>query len=313
MAVMQQNRRYKVLFGQDNNSLTWLIIINAVVFVSLYFIQVIYTISYDDNTVAMNFYHQQVFNWFTLPADFGKLATRPWTILTYMFTNESVWGFISSVLWLWAFGYIFQDLTGNTKLIPVYLYGGIAGALCFLLSANLLPQISNHIANVRPLMGAGAAVMAVVIATTALQPSYRIFPMINGGIPVWILTVIYCAIAITTVTATVDGAAGGLALTVAGFTGFFFVHQLRRGKDWTLWMTDFWQWLSDLFNPEKKYKQSEKRQQLFYKAEKKPFEKKPHVTQQKLDELLDKINQKGYHFLTDEEKDFLKKASQEDF
>jgi hypothetical protein len=31
-----------------------------------------------------------------------------------------------------------------------------------------------------------------------------------------------------------------------------------------------------------------------------------------VDEILDKINQKGYHFLTEEEKDFLRKASEED-
>ena len=36
------------------------------------------------------------------------------------------------------------------------------------------------------------------------------------------------------------------------------------------------------------------------------------VTQNRLDEILDKINQKGYHFLTDEEKSFLKKASEDE-
>ena len=54
------------------------------------------------------------------------------------------------------------------------------------------------------------------------------------------------------------------------------------------------------------------KQQHFYRASRKPYEKKPHFTQQHLDEILDKINQKGYHFLTDEEKEFLKKASEQD-
>jgi hypothetical protein len=35
------------------------------------------------------------------------------------------------------------------------------------------------------------------------------------------------------------------------------------------------------------------------------------VTQQKVDEILDKINQKGYGRLTDEEKDLLRRASEE--
>ncbi|MBS1497488.1 MAG: rhomboid family intramembrane serine protease, partial [Bacteroidetes bacterium] len=43
-----------------------------------------------------------------------------------------------------------------------------------------------------------------------------------------------------------------------------------------------------------------------------PFTKSTNITQQRIDEILDKINQKGYHFLTDEEKQVLKKASEDD-
>ncbi|MEJ7682604.1 MAG: DUF6576 domain-containing protein [Segetibacter sp.] len=52
---------------------------------------------------------------------------------------------------------------------------------------------------------------------------------------------------------------------------------------------------------------------MFYKSTQKPYKKTPHVTQQRIDDLLDKINNKGYHALTEEEKDFLKKASSEEF
>jgi hypothetical protein len=36
----------------------------------------------------------------------------------------------------------------------------------------------------------------------------------------------------------------------------------------------------------------------------------PKLTQQRLDEILDKINQKGIEGLTPEEKEFLRKASE---
>jgi hypothetical protein len=52
--------------------------------------------------------------------------------------------------------------------------------------------------------------------------------------------------------------------------------------------------------------------QLFYKANQKPFEKTPLLTQDRIDNILDKINHKGYHSLTEEEKEFLKKASTEE-
>lgn len=312
MALVEQNSRKKVLFGEDNNSLVWLIIINAVVYVALLFIWVIYTFSYDSKPQMLQFYNEQILNWFTVPADLNVLSSRPWTILMYMFTNESVWGFVSTAFWLWAFGYILQDLIGNTKLIPIYLYGGVTGAIIFLLTANMIPQINIHIDSVSPLIGGGASVMAVVIAATALQPAYKIFPMLNGGIPVWILTILYVAISLTTAAVNPDGAAFVTANITGGIIGYLFIVQLRKGNDWGLWMNNFWQWLDKLFDPAKKQQNTFNKDRLFYKAERKPFEKKPHVTQQKLDEILDKINQKGYHLLTDEEKDFLKKASSQD-
>ena len=87
---------------------------------------------------------------------------------------------------------------------------------------------------------------------------------------------------------------------------------MQKGKDWGAWMNNFMSWINNLFNPEKKFRKKNVPQQNFYKASRKPFEKIPHITQQKLDEILDKINQDGYNSLTVEEKDFLKKASQED-
>ena len=50
---------------------------------------------------------------------------------------------------------------------------------------------------------------------------------------------------------------------------------------------------------------------LFYKADGEPFKRTPNVTQRRVDAILDKINQEGYHSLSDEEKELLKRASEE--
>jgi uncharacterized protein YaaR (DUF327 family) len=77
-------------------------------------------------------------------------------------------------------------------------------------------------------------------------------------------------------------------------------------------MNHFVNWLDDLFSPEKKHKKSSIKEKLFYETDRKPFEKTPNITQQRLDAILDKINQQGYQFLTDEEKAFLKRAGDTD-
>lgn len=296
-----------MILGQEGNSLTTLLIINIVAFVLLNFVKIVYLLTGDTEAG----FTQQVLNWFTLPANPAILATRPWTLLTYMFTHYNIWLLISNLLWLWCFGYILQDLTGNKKLIPIYLYGGLAGGIFFMLTISAFPGLRANILSIAPMMGAGPATVALAVATTAISPKYKIFPLINGGIPLWVLSAIFVLIHFTTSGVSHPGFAA--ADVAGGLMGYVFVWQMQKGNDWSDWMINFTYWIDDLFNPEKKHRKSVEKQRLFYKTTKQPFQKTPHVTQQRIDELLDKINQKGYHFLSDEEKDFLKKASKEEF
>jgi hypothetical protein len=40
-----------------------------------------------------------------------------------------------------------------------------------------------------------------------------------------------------------------------------------------------------------------------------PYKKIPNITQKRIDDILDKINQQGFRLLTDEEKEILKRAA----
>ena len=245
MQSMKSNR--KILLGQDNNALVLLFAINMLLFAGIISLKIIYYLSGSTNEL----FYQQVLNWLSLPASFGQLAGRPWTLLIYMFAHHGIWQLVSSMLWLWCFGYILQDLAGNNKLCPLYLYGGFIGGVLFLLSNNLVPVLARDLNNIAPMLGAGAAVMAIAVATTTLAPDYRIFPLINGGIPLWVLTLVYVAIDFATLASSNAGIV--IAHLGAGITGFFFIRQLRRGQDWSLWMMRLVSWVDDLFNPEKKH------------------------------------------------------------
>ena len=59
-----------------------------------------------------------------------KLSERPWTILTYMFsdTGSALMRLLSNMLWLWAFGYILQELSVTTRSSPfTFMAGSPAG------------------------------------------------------------------------------------------------------------------------------------------------------------------------------------------
>lgn len=308
MQLKNMNLGKRPLLGDTDNNLVIVIALNAFLFVILNFLRLFFAVSYDTQVIAEEQFQQQVLHWFVLHANTSSFWHKPWTVLLYMFTNYSTWMLLSNVLWIWAFGYILQDLSGNRKLLPLYLYGGFFGALVYLLSANTLPYLQTTVTNGGFMIGGGAAVMAIAVATTTLAPDYRIFPLISGGIPLWVLTVIFIAIDFGSMAGTTGSTA--FAHLAGALVGFLYIKQLNKGKDLGSWMYQLTEWVNNLFNPEKKYKSS--KQQHFYKVEKQPFEIKPNLTQQKLDAILDKINQKGYDLLTADEKDFLKRASKEE-
>lgn len=304
MNLLQQNSRRKISLGQDGNSLILLIIFNVLIYIVLSFTKIVFIIN--DSTAGV--FEAKVLGMLSVPAQPAVFATRPWTLLLYMFTHYDIWDLISSMFWLWGFGYIMQDLTGNKKLIPVYLYGGLAGSIFFLLTVNLIPALKENVNSVVPLIGAGPSLMAIAVAVTMLAPRYRIFPMLN--IPLWILTAVFAVVRLGT--AGFNNPGHIAALLAGGMMGALFTWQLQKGNDWGEWMSEVVNWADGLFNPRKKYENDKPGTQLFYKTSQKPFEKTPHITQQRVDELLDKINMKGYHSLTEEEKAFLKKASKEE-
>ena len=172
--------------GQDGNALIQLLVLNAVIFVVLKFVYVFFLAT--DNSKLSFFAH--VFNWFTLSANPEKIVWRPWTLISFMFTDHELFRFISNMFWLWSFGYILQDLTGNSKLIPIYLYGGIGGAIIYVMVHVLAPGFRD-LADVDLLYGANCSIGAVAVAVTMISPGYRIFPMISGGIPLWILALVF--------------------------------------------------------------------------------------------------------------------------
>ena len=308
MTYSEKKYKPKISLGQPGNTLMTLIAICLIVYVGLAFMKAIWYFRFSKED-ALPFFNKDVLGLFILPADFDHLLNRPWTIITHMFVHDNFWKILSNMLWLWCFGYIMQDTTGSKRIIPVFVYGALGGALAFILAYHLLPTLHEQISFAH-MMGASAGVMAIAIAATILSPGFRLFPMIGGGIPLWGLTAFYIISDLATIS---FSDTGSLVAHIAGaVTGFLFVLFLRMGFDGSVWMNNFFDWVNNLFNPDKPKKGKNTKEELFYKSSGTPFTKTPNLTPQRVDEILDKINQGGYDSLTEEEKELLKKASEED-
>lgn len=305
MGVLQQTKSRKVFFGADNDALVKIIIVNVLITTVIFFIRSIYQISGTEGL-----FKSQIMEWFVLSADAAKLPSRPWTLVTFMVSHIDIWSLVANMLWLWAFGFIVQSLLGGKKLVPIYIYGGLVGGIVYLLGSNLIPAFAANAPNM-VLAGANCSVMAVAIAATATAPGYRIFPNLNGGIPLWVLTVIYAVIVFAGTTFS-NPAAYGAELAAAG-TGFLYIRLVDKGYDPGAWMSRMYNWIFDLFNPDKQPKHYVEKTKVFYDTQgREPYNKKPNLSQSRIDEILDKINQKGYGNLTAEERDLLRRAAEED-
>lgn len=308
MKLSEKQYKQRITLGQTGNSLMTLVAICLIMFVMLAFMKAVWYFRFPKELAPVLF-EKNVLKWFVLPADTDGILSRPWTIITHMFVHDNFWRVFANMLWLWCFGYILQDLTGNKKLIPVFVYGALGGALAFTIVYNLVPSLQPLLPQAS-LLGASAGVMAVAVVTTIISPGYRIFPMIGGGIPLWALTVLFLITDLATIS--ISDTANLAAHLAGAFTGILFIVFLRMGSDWSEWMNRFFEWIGNLFNPDRPKKGKNIKEELFYKATTTPYKKTPNLTQQRIDEILDKINQQGYNHLTEEEKEMLKRASQEE-
>lgn len=127
----------------------------------------------------------------------------------------------------------------------------------------------------------------------------------------WVLTLVFVIIDVASITGTNGG--GHITHIGGAIIGYIFIQQLQKGRDWSIPVNSFFNWVTNLFNPDKKnWKKTAKRDFHYSVKGTEPFKKIPNITQKRIDDILDKINQQGYRYLTDEEKDILKRAADDD-
>ena len=177
--------------------------------------------------VSTTYFYSDIYNQFSLAADGGRLLARPWTLFTFMFIHDDVWQVFANMLWLTAFGFMMQENGGNKKIIPVFIYSSLVAAILFLLAYNMIPALAAQ-KNIVYASGATAGVMGIAVATTLLYTRYKIFHMIGGGIPVWMIALIFATSALFT---HIHNVAALLLLLGGAISGLLFVMIYQKGTD----------------------------------------------------------------------------------
>lgn len=247
--------------------------------------------------------------WVYIPSDPLKLLTRPWTIISHMFAHVGLWHMAFNMLILYWFGRIVGDLLNDRRILPLYILGGLSGAVLYFLAANLIPNVASGSAH-----GASAAVLCIVAAAAWTSPNYSVRLLFLGDVKIkWIAAAVIFINLIGTQGANAGGAYGHIGGLIFGA---FYVWKLRQGSDITEPMQDTIAWVASKFDgspkPQKK-KRSPLKVTHVGRSRSAAKKSAPITTatdlQKQVDVILDKIKVKGYDSLTDEEKEILFKAS----
>jgi len=287
---------FKNAFNRYNNAHVQLILINVAVFLFLVSIDLITWIT---NTGS---FFQLVYRQFSIPSGYSEFFSRPWTLLTYMFSH-SVWDIfhiLFNMLVLYWFGRVFVEYLGSDKLVALYILGGLTGGISYLLLYNLNPAFFGQ----AEMVGASGAIYAIVVGTATLLPNYTFYLLFFGPVRIKYIAIFYVVLSVLYVRQGVN-LGGNIAHLGGALIGFVYMKQLQAGVNWGGWITSTLYWFKELFKAKPKVK-------VTYRSEDtRPTKKQStsKVPQEEIDAILDKISDRGYESLTKEEKEKLFNAS----
>jgi membrane associated rhomboid family serine protease len=234
-----------------------------------------------------------------LPAHLPSLLYQPWSLLTYMFYHYALGHFFFNMLTLYWFGQIFTTYMDERRIIPLYLLGGIAGGVLYVIVYNLLPVFAPVLVESR-LAGASAGILAVMCAAATFNPDHEVQLILVGRVA--IKYVVVGMLLLDLVSIPQHNAGGYIAHLGGAILGYIYVILLRRGTDITSPIAN----IPKLWQPKSKLKASYTNSNLTNRS---TSNKPTDQTQARLDEILDKINRSGYSSLSKDEKEFLFKYS----
>lgn len=261
-----------------------IIIINIAVFTIISSAQIIFYL-FKIETV-------DILSYFAIPSDISILRIRLWTIITYMFSHDNFLILLFNLLIFYPFSKIFLYYLPKSRLVSVYILGGIVGALFFVASYNIFPRFGLLTANATAI-GASASVIAVCMAISILAKDIKL------KVAFWDVKIIYVALGILVLDLFLipRGNAGGHIAHLGGACfGVIFSLFYKKNIDITKSFVHFFNSIIVAFKNDN---------ETVKKRENKKIKKEKEQEQEKIDKILEKIKKKGYSSLTDNEKNTL--------
>ncbi|MEI6754201.1 MAG: rhomboid family intramembrane serine protease [Paludibacter sp.] len=274
---------------RNGDSLIKLIYLNSAIFLVVKLIDILF--------LLFNSSGSFISSYLAVPSNLPMLAIRFWTPLSYMFYHEDVLHILFNMIALYWFGKLFLMYFSEKQLVGLYLFGGINGALFYLLAYNIFPFYASMLHG-SFLLGASGSIMAVMLAVAFRSPNLEMQMLFIGRVKLIYIAIVYVLVSLFGITSSNGG--GQLAHLGGAFAGYIFVVSLRRGTDLTKVFTLILDALSNLFKPRRlKVKKTGYASMKMTDTE---FNANKAKKMEEIDRILDKIKSSGYESLSANEK-----------
>jgi len=276
---------------KEGSALTRLIYINLGVFLVVQIIGVVYFLAGQSSILP---------DWLSVPSDVSEILKRPWTPITYMFLHTGFIHLLFNILGLYWFGKLFLYRLEGNKMLSVYLMGGLAGAVFYVISYNLFP-VFDSVNGL--LMGASASVFAILVAIAVFDPNNEIHLSFIGSFQLKYIALFYVLLSVVGISATNPG--GNIAHLGGAAWGWFYIFQLRKGKDmgagFVKLIDKIAGAIAGIFKPKNNLKVT------FKQAPRDDYEynRLKNIEQEEVNRILEKIGKAGYDSLSKSEKELL--------
>ena len=220
--------------------------------------------------------------------EFQTTILQPWRIITYMFLHGNFFHILFNMLWLWWMGRAVEERLGPLAFCTIYFGAGIGGALFDILLAQVF--------GISFVIGASGAVYGVMVAFAMLFPQMPIMLILLPPIQARYVVAGIIAMDVLLV-GSGDGVARAVHLGGAGI-GYLLMKLWRNGYDLATPMYTLQRWWYRLRGQYQKRK-TPKNSKMYSVSDVEIVEE---TEQTELDEILEKISNKGYDSLTKEEK-----------
>lgn len=289
-------RRNIFMANYGRNAVIHLIIACAVGYIILQSIKIIFFIT---ATTPKTVFSELILPQVALQP-WHQTIRHPWVIFTYFWLHASFFNMLSNMLWLYCFGSVIQSFVGHKEIVPLFLTSGILSGLLFSGISFLWPAMPGSM-----VITALPVVMAFAVGAFVLVPGYRFYLGERFSIPLWIVLVVFLMLNVLSVA---NHTPLMVVVACAGLAGAAYIWLLKAGYQPGRRISGWGHKIQSVFSPAYDHPHPSKRRTLALKNRQ---HRSLAPTPEYIDMLLDKINQKGYTALSQDEKEALMKASKD--